>query len=215
MDALDRLAEPARPLLSNVDNVLVRTGAPGDHPIWPLLRRLRVLPGDAVAAVAALGPAPLAAAGPALRALSGEYAQPQATLPAWQGPAAEAFAARWTTLSAYVEQGLAERLADTAGYAEAVADWVSRTRLALARALAAVMTSAQAVTLGTCTEPGQVVRAAADIASHVLGTVADAYAEADLLRESWSGRLNELPFAPPPTAPPPTAAVSGVLDVPL
>jgi hypothetical protein len=211
MDALDRLAEPAQELLSRVDDTLIRGGAPDDHPLWPLLRRLRVLPGDAVAAVSALRPAPLAATGPALRTLSGEYAQPQAP-PDWHGPAAEAFSARWTTLSAYVEQGLAERLAATAAYAEAVADWLGRTRLAVARTLATVMTSAQAVTLGTGAEPGQVVRAAADIAARVLGTLADAYAQADQLLEAWSGQLGELPLTPSPAVP---VARPRSLDVPL
>jgi hypothetical protein len=212
MDALDRLAGPAHDLLSRVDDMLTRAGAPDDHPLWPLLRRLRVLPGDAVAAVAALRPAPLVAAGSALRTLSSQYAQPPAWQGqgAWQGPAAEAFTARWTTLSAYVEQGLAGRMADTAAYAEAVADWASRTRLAVARTLAAVMTSAEAVTLRTGAEPGQVVRAAADIASRVLGAVADAYAQADLLLETWAGRLGELDFTPASAA-----AASGALDVPL
>jgi hypothetical protein len=216
MDALDRLAGPAHDLLSRVDGMLAWAGAPDDHPLWPLLRRLRVLPGDAVAAVAALHAAPLAAAGSALRTLSNQYAQPAATpsvsrgMAAWQGPAADAFSARWTTLSAYVEQGLAGRMADTAGYAEAVADWVSRTRLAVARTLAAIMTSAEAVTLRTGAEPGQVVRAAADIAARVLGAVADGYAQADLLLETWAGRLGELDFTPASAA-----AVSGALDVPL
>ena len=93
MDALDRLAAPARELLSRVDGMLTRIGAPEDHPLWPLVRRLRVLPGDAVAALAAVEPAPLSAAGPALRTLSGQYAQPRATPPDWAGPAAEAFTA--------------------------------------------------------------------------------------------------------------------------
>ena len=212
MDALDRLAGPALELLSRVDATLTRSGAPDGHPLWPLLRRLRVLPGDAVAAVAALRPAPLAAAGPALRALSGQYAQPHATPPDWQGPAAAAFTARWTTLSGYVGDGLAERLADTASYAQAVADWVGRTRLAVARTVATAMASEQALTLGTDAEPGEAVRAAADIAARVLGTVADAYAQADMLLEAWSGRLGELPFTPPPAAP---AGHPGSVDVTL
>jgi hypothetical protein len=212
MDALDRLAGPANDLLSRVDDALSRAGAPADHPLWPLLRRLKVLPGDAVAAVTALRPAAIADAGPALRALSGEYAQPHATPPDWQGPTAEAFTAGWTTLSAYVEQGLAERLAETASYAEAVADWLARTRLAVARTLATVMASAEAVTVQTGAEPGEVVRAAADIAARVLGAVADAYAQADPLLATWSGRLGELPFMPPYAVP---AGASGTLDVSL
>ncbi|MBX6357234.1 MAG: hypothetical protein IRZ05_15460 [Micromonosporaceae bacterium] len=211
MDALDQLAGPAHDLLSRVDDVLARAGVPPDHPLGPLLRRLRALPGAAVSAVAALRPGPLAAAGSALRALSGQYAQPAVSAPDWRGPAAEAFRARWAALGAYVEQGLAHRLAETAAYAEEVAGWVTRTRLATARALATVMTSAEAVALATGVEPVEAASAAAEIARRVLGTVADAYAEADLLLQAWSGRLAELPF-PLPAAAPPT---SGVLDVPL
>jgi hypothetical protein len=73
------------------------------------------------------------------------------------------------------------------------------------------MTSAQAVTLGTGAEPGEVVRAAADIAARVLGTVAHAYAQADSVLGAWSGRLGELAFTPPAVP----AAAPGSLDVPL
>jgi hypothetical protein len=212
MDALDRLAGPARDLLSRVDAALARTGAPPDHPLWPLVRRLGVLPGDAVAAVAALRPGPLAGAGPALRALSSQYAQPGGTPPPWHGPAAEAFTAGWTALSGYVEEGLAGRLADTACYAEAVVGWIGRTRLAVARALAAVMTSAEAVTMGSGGEPTQMPRAAADIAARVLGAVADAYAQADALLATWPGRLGELPFRSLPAGPV-APGEAGPLDV--
>jgi hypothetical protein len=214
MDALDRLAGPAQELLSRVDTTLARAGAPSDHPLWPLLRQLRVLPGDAVATVAALKPAPLSAAGLALRTLSRQYAQPRVTPPSWTGPAAEAFTARWASLSAHVEHGLAGRLAETACYAEEVADWVSRTRLAVARTLAVVLTSAEAVAVGSGAESAEVVRAAADIATRVLGTIAHAYAQADALVAVWSGPLGDLPFRPPPSVPA-TSSGTGSIDVPL
>jgi hypothetical protein len=218
MDALDRLAGPAHDLLSRVDATLSRTGAPADHPLWPLLGRLRGLPGEAVATVAALRPAPLSAAGSDLRTLSGQYAQrparPGGTAGDWRGPAAAAFTTRWAGLCAHVEHGLAGRLTDSAGYAEAVADWIGRTRLAVARTLALVMTSAEAVAVAYEADPAQVARAAADIAARVLGTVADAYAQADALVAEWSDRLAELPFTPPPAVPAaPTG--TGTVDVPL
>jgi hypothetical protein len=216
MDAFDRLAGPADELLSRVDAILIRSGAPGDHPLWPLQRRLRALPGDALTTVAALAPAPLSAAGSAMRALSGQYAQLGGTPPEWRGPAAETFNAGWASLSAHVEHGLAGRLADTAAYAKALADWVSRTRRAVARTLAVVLGSAEAVAVavGSGAEPVEVVRAAADIAARVLGTVADAYADADQMMAAWSGRLDELPFTPP-TAVPTSFPGTGSLDVPL
>jgi hypothetical protein len=214
MDALDRLAGPALELLSRVDATLARAGAPRDHPLWPLLRRLRVLPADAVAAVVAVKPAPLSAAGPALRTLSRQYAQPRATPPDWKGPAARAFTARWASLSAHVEHGLAGRLAETASYADEVADWVSRTRLAVAGTLAVVLSSTEAVAIGSGAESAEVARAAADIASRVLGTIAHAYAQADALVAVWSGPLGELPFTPPPPMPAASSG-TGAIDVPL
>jgi hypothetical protein len=215
MDAFDRLAGPAHELLSRVDTILTRAGAPDDHPLWPLLRRLRALPGDALATIAALEPAPLSAAGSALRTISGQYAQPSGPLPGWRGPAAETFTARWASLSAHVEHGLAGRLADTAAYAEAVVDWVSQTRLAVACSLAVVLSSAEAVAVavGSGAEPTEVGRAAADIAARVLGTIADAYAEADKMMADWSRRLGELPFTPP-AAVPAASSGTGSLDVP-
>ena len=40
MDALARLAPVARPLLRDVDNALATLGAPPEHPVWALLRRM-------------------------------------------------------------------------------------------------------------------------------------------------------------------------------
>jgi hypothetical protein len=215
MDPFDQLAGPAHELLSRVDTILTRAGAPDDHPLWPLLRGLRALPGDLVTAVAALEPAPLSAAGSALRTISRRYAQPSAP-PEWRGAAAETFTARWASLSAHVEQSLAGRLADTAAYVDAVVDWVSRTRLAVARTLAVVLSSGEAVAVavGSGAHPAEVARAAADIAARVLRTIADAYAEADELMAAWSERLGELPLTPP-AALPAASPGTGSIDVPL
>jgi hypothetical protein len=179
MDALDLLAEPARELLDLVDATLGRVGAPDDHPVWPLLRRLGALPGAAIGVITELRPAPLAAIGPSLRTLAAEYGQLSTAVPSelgWQGAAAEAFAAQWAALSAHLGGGatpalrngagagtggsalphtgdggddLAARLAATAGYVEAVASWISRIRQALAGTLAAALASAEAVALVT------------------------------------------------------------------
>jgi hypothetical protein len=64
MDLLDGVVAAADPLLRRVDQVLSTTGAPPDHPVWASLRLVRLLPGDAVQAVAALRPADLAEAAP-------------------------------------------------------------------------------------------------------------------------------------------------------
>ncbi len=219
MDALDRLAEPAEELLAKVDDALARFGAPNDHPVWPLLRQLRALPGDAVRAVAGLHPAPAAEAVPLLVALAAQYAQASLALPGgrppdWRGPAAEAFAGHWTVLCDHVEHGLAERLTDTAAFAIAAGAWASQTRLAVASTLAAVLGSAEAVTVGCGADPAQLAHAAAEIAARVLSTVAEAYAEADRLLSTCSGRLGELPFTPAP-APTSSAPQIGSIDIPL
>lgn len=211
MDALDRLAGPAHELLVKVDDALAHAGAPAVHPLWPLVRRIRVLPAEAVTAVAALDPAPLLATAESLRSVSGQCARVRVPSPDWQGPAAESFTAHWAALSAYVEQGLADRLVDTASFAEAVAAWMGRTRLAVARTIATVLGSAEAVTIECGGDAGRVSRAAADIGVWVLATVAGAYAEAEELLAQWSGRLGELPFTPSPLpAVPPITGSIGV-----
>jgi hypothetical protein len=195
MDALSRLEPVARPLLQQVDEVLLRAGAPGDHEIWPLLRRVGVTPGDAVTAVATLagmgGGTDFGAALPALadellRQADGYAAAVVPTRVPWSGGAGQAYAARATALARHlngstdhagtgnlragsiVGQGLYEsdygagregyspgraadnlagRLRETASYVDDVGDWQRRSRDRIARALATVLSSAQAVSL--------------------------------------------------------------------
>jgi hypothetical protein len=215
MDALDRVAEPGADLLARVDAALSAAGAPAGHAIWSRLRRLGALPGAAADAVVALRPAPIAAAGTALRTLAREYADTGAAgaPPAgWHGVGARAYAGHWAGLSAHLAHGdesLAGRLAATAGYADALADWIRETRRALARALATVLGSAQAVALVTGPSvvndrPGAgqprgalaTVLAAAEIGVHVLDPLARAYDRAEDLRLVWAPRLVELAHRP-------------------
>lgn len=206
MDALDQLAGPAAGLLNQVDDLLARAGAPAHHPIWPLLRRLRTLPGEAVGAVAALQRAPLAAAGPSLGALAREYEDARADLAdggSWEGVGAEAFAAHRASLAAYLADGpesMTGRLAATASYADALAEWVTHTRAALAESLADVLGSVEAVAVvtGAGSDPQPTAaQAAAEIGARVLGTVAEAYDEAETLLHRWAPRLAELPYRGP------------------
>lgn len=182
-DPLDHLAGPGTDLLRRVDDLLAVAGAPDDHRIWPLLRALGALPADALGTIVALRPAPLAAAGHAVRTLSEEYDHARANLTTgdpWQGAGAQAYAAHRDALAAYLDgdpESLTGRLAATAAYAEAVDDWVARSRQALARTLADVLGSAEAVTVvtaGTTGDPGAVALAAAEIGARVLATVAEA-----------------------------------------
>lgn len=220
MDPLDRLAGPATDLLGRVDELLTNGGAPADHRIWPLLRRLRTLPGDAVASVAALQAAPLAAAGAAVRALIPGYDEAGSLVNravAWEGAAASAFTTHRDSLAAHLggeagrdgepgngpignSESLAGRLAQTAGYADAVAGWIDRTRLDLARTLAEALGCAEAVVVVAerVAEPTTTGgRAAADIGARVLATVAAAYDEAESLPQRWATAQDELVYGPP------------------
>jgi hypothetical protein len=216
MDALDNLVTPASDLLGRVDDLLVRAGAPGDHPIWPLLRRLGVLPGEAVGALVALSPAPLAAAASALRDLMGEYDEAYAVLArggSWEGAGAEAFAAHRGALASQIAGGadnLSARLAATAAYADATASWIADARSSLAAALADVLASAEAVAVvagGGLAAEAETMRpagvspasatAAARIGARILSAVLDAYEAAELLLHRSAPTLAEVPFRPP------------------
>ncbi|MDG4774453.1 hypothetical protein [Solwaraspora sp. WMMD792] len=212
MDVLDRVAGPARELLARVDALLVGNGAPPGHPVWPLLRQVRALPGDAVAAFVAVRPGPLAAAGAALRPHLDGYAEAVDVLAGrldWSGPAAQAYDAARRTLATRLTGGgtdpdsFAGRLAATAGYAEAVADWAALSRAGLAAVLAEALGSAEAVTVRTAVdaEPGwsafgQVgplgpgaADAAATIAAAVLTAILEITERGEELLERWRPRL--------------------------
>ncbi|GAB2929435.1 hypothetical protein GCM10027280_16190 [Micromonospora polyrhachis] len=209
MDLLDHLAEPASDLLARVDRTLTLGGVPAGHPIAPLLRRLRALPGAAAGAIIALQPAPLAAAGQMLRELTRVYDQPQAALAAtgtWQGSAADAFDIQRAALAEHLTGGtesLLGRLTATADHADALVEWATRSRAELASTLVAALGSAEAVTLVTGVgaedsapgDPGA-VRAAAAVGARTLSTVADAYEQAETLLHRWPPRLSELILRP-------------------
>jgi hypothetical protein len=207
MDHLDGVLSTVVPLLKRVDEVLSTTGAPRDHQVWPALRRVRLLPWDAVQAVAALRPGELAGASAALRADARSYGGVAASLPgpgSWSGDAADAYDAARRRAAEHLSGGLDsldERLEATADLADAVSDWIRRTRGELAATLAEVMLSAEALSLTEAGSlPGDPVaigpvgigsesigsesigsvaigeaRAAADVAARVLDTVAGSY----------------------------------------
>jgi hypothetical protein len=195
MDRLDEVLQAARPLLTRVDDMLTVVGAPEDHAVWGELRRVRLLPADAVQAVAALRPSALSDAGPELRAEARACVEVAASLPSpdeWTGDAAEAYDEvrhRVTVTLSGADESLDERLQATAELAEALMKWMEQTRAAVAAALATVLTSGEALTLrsGPISVPsaGPEALAAADIAAHLLRTVADNYEQAtDLIRGS-------------------------------
>ncbi|HET8662143.1 MAG TPA: hypothetical protein VFM55_24560 [Micromonosporaceae bacterium] len=217
MDALEQLAPTAAELMGRVDATLAGCGAPPGHRVWPLLRRVGALPGEAVAALAELRTGPLAAAVEPLRRLAGEYAQERMAVPAelaWRGAGAESFGRWWSLLGSHLADGtqveaetMAGRLDLTAAYLTAIADWLGTARDLVARALAEAITSREAVVLagappaghGTGPVPAEVTAAAADLAAWVLLALADAYDRGEGLLAGWAGRLAEL-AAPVPAA---------------
>lgn len=194
MDPLDQVLSAADPLLQRVDELLDAAGAPPGHGLWAELRRVRLLPGDAVRAVAALTPDAFADAVPELRADARVCVEAAAALPApgeWTGEAAESYDDLRRRTAAHLSGGndsLDERLEATADLAQALTDWMAKTRADLAAALAVVLGSREALTLSSARpEPPEIthVLAAADVAALVLRGIAESYADgADLLHGS-------------------------------
>lgn len=155
MDILTRVVTPGSDLLERVDRALLAGGAPPDHPIWPLLRRLGALPGELVAGLAAADPEALRLAARQLSELAESYVDGTAAVPAdpgWRGDAAAAFGVRWQAMAGYLSEGtesMAGRLAATASYVDDVAGWLAGTRDAVALALAECLDSIEATTLRT------------------------------------------------------------------
>jgi len=208
MDALDRLAPVAAELLDQVDAVLAQAGAPEHHPVWPLLRRLGALPGEAVSALAVATPGSLAAVGATLSDLADEYARLHAALPGapdWQGAGADRFATQWQALSGYLDDDLADGLRRTASYVDEAGWWAADLRERTARTLATVLTSAEAVELRTAAGETTAVlaEAAAGIAVRVLEVLVDGYDRGERLLAEWAPRLSEVPYRAPTTAGPP------------
>lgn len=200
MDLLDRVYSMAGPVLDRVDGTLLSVGAPAEHQIWPLLRRLGALPGGLVAHLTTVTPAGLSGASDALRIHASGYRHRVDEVPmpaAWRGPAAEAYGAAWSGLSAHLAGGpdtLTARLDDTASYLDDVAAWVARTRRALAGTLAECLGSAEALALRMGS--GQEAVAAATIGAHTLATAAELLDNGQALHDRWSGRLAELTYRP-------------------
>ncbi len=185
MDRLDYVLDVAYPLLDQVDGVLSSAGAPSEHAMWAELRRVRLLPGDAVRAVAALRPAAFADVVGDLRADARTCAELAEFLPfpdEWTGEAADAYDVVRRRAAAHLggrDESLDEQLEATADLAQALADWMSRARADVAGTLAHVLGSGAAFALtegGTTVPPPEAeVHAAALIATHVLRTIADSY----------------------------------------
>jgi hypothetical protein len=194
MDRLDETLAACVPLLERVDDLLEVAGAPGGHEVWSELRRVRLLPGEAARVVAELRPAAFDDAVARLRSEARACAAAATDLlpPGdWTGDAADAYETARRQVAGRLsgdDESLEERLEATADLAQAFTDWMTKTRLDLAAALAGVLSSGEALTLaaGLGSPPTEAeTDAAAAVATHVLRTIADSYADAeDLLQGS-------------------------------
>ncbi|GAA2618640.1 hypothetical protein [Paractinoplanes durhamensis] len=203
MDRLDEVLTVCTPLLDRVDDMLETSGAPVGHEVWRELRRVRLLPGGAARAVAGLQPAAFDDAVPELRAEARACATTAAELPSagdWTGDAAEAYGVarqRVTDRLSGDDDSLDERLEATADLAQALTDWMAKTRADLAEALTAVLASGEALTLtaGAGSPPSQAeTDAAAAVATRVLRTIADNYADADDLLHGSTDLAGPVPM---------------------
>jgi hypothetical protein len=225
MDLLDRVIDPATDLLSRVDAVLVRCGAPHDHPVWAEMSRARALPSEALTALAALAPTEMNVLADQLSQMATSLAGSTDAVPTdlgSQGVAAEGFATAWRGLSAQIAAGhagssvpghptpsqppseLADRIAATAAQCAEIAQWASDARRELAGELGACLGSSEAVLIRAAQEPlGEpAMRAAADIAALVLGTASRAIERGWRCFDQWSGLDRPVPLAPiPPSGP--------------
>jgi hypothetical protein len=201
MDELDHVLAPARDLLGRVDAALVSTGAPADHPIWPLLRRVGSLPGDALEFAAGVDGNALRAACDELKAHAERYADlgTRIEIEEWTGPAAATFAAHSHRLHDHLggEDGLAGRLLATAEHFERLATWGADLRGELAYAIAESLTSTEAVTLHQDRPATETSLAAAAIGVAVLAPLAARLPPVEALLDGAS--LGELPYRPPAT----------------
>jgi hypothetical protein len=208
MDALARLNPVAAPLLRDVDEALGTLGAPPTHPVWRMLGHVGALPSDVVAFLAEWEPSRLRAAATTLRVQAQAYTNSSIPAePPWEGETAQRYAVTAAAVREHLAGGaesMAARLGGLASYVDAVADWQQSLRDEMARTLATVLTSSQAVTLRAARRPRAAetdgltaaVTAAADIGAAVLGVAQDAAAAGERLARG-AGALDELPYRPP------------------
>lgn len=172
MDALRHLHASTAGLLARVDDSLARWGAPEEHPVWPLLRRTGALPGEVVSGLADWSPEPwrqqaaaLRGHAEAARAVGGGLDR----LPSWEGAAGDAFAVARQRISGEARHR-ADRLRADAVFHDELADVLTAGRARVARKLARVAASAEAVALVTGVSAGA---AAATGTGRGVGAVAE------------------------------------------
>lgn len=224
MDSLDRILVPARDLLGRVDATLRTQGAPPDHPVLPLLKKIRAFPGEALESVAELDARTVADVAVELRVYADRYAGHRAGVEhsfaatRWEGAARETFAGRWRSLGRHLGDGESPREPSMAGrlvalltFLDGVGDWITETRAGLATAIAESLGSTEAVCLRSAPAPAPTAAArgpdralaASSIGVRVLGSIDTAVLAGYRLYGRRLPDLTELVFLPPGTEPPP------------
>ncbi len=158
-DSLELMATEATDLLRRADLVIAQLGTPAHHPVGPLLRKLRVRPGELLRMLLATPPGRLMESVSQLRGLAAAYHDDlvapldrAAGQLGWSGSGHDAFRSDWDAQLRHLAHGesaetMAAKLRTTAGFVESVAGWFSQSRWALAGALVEAFTSIEAVTL--------------------------------------------------------------------
>ncbi|MGI5246923.1 hypothetical protein [Dactylosporangium sp. CA-139066] len=224
-DALDRLADIGDDLLGRVGGRLSQGGIPAGGPVWVLLRRVGALPADVLDYALTLDVEALRTAAADLHGVADRFGALPERLEAgvgrsaWEGAGAEAFGIVWHALVEHVGDGgdpatITGRLAATAAYLDALADWAAGFRRELAEIIARAAASAEAVAVLAASAGPETAAAAARIAERVLESAAGALDAAEHLHARWGDRLAELEYEPPrvPSGP---AVISGVTRVNL
>lgn len=216
MDILDRVATAGQELLGSVDATLLSIGAPADHAIWPMLRRVGALPGDVFESFCAMRAAPLLGAAAEFRRRAEVYADEGAdlavaiTATVWDGDSAGEFTTRWRAITEHLgtspvptEESMVGRLAATASYLSDVAAWMTRARWSMACTAAECLGSLEAVHLRTSGgaasvrslgPDGLVIVSAATIGALVLKSALREMDDAETVADGWAPRLADLPF---------------------
>jgi hypothetical protein len=198
-DALAQIDWAARDLLHRVDAVLIRDGAPDEHPIWAQLRELGALPSDVYEFFARWQPQTIAPTETALALIRESLQYHHSTLiesaslttDGWHGPAADAFHARWLSHAAAIagdDATLDGQVAAIVGALRALDEWARHWRSELARTVLSCLTSAEAVALHEPNDPSAAA-AAARIGARILRVGAEAITDGDHLL----GRLRAAP----------------------
>jgi uncharacterized protein YukE len=194
-DLLARVWPHAEDLLHRIDAQVRIDGAPADHPVWDLVRRVGALPSAAIEHFLWLEPAPLRRAREQMldEAESAQAALSQVRGVAWEGAGANAFRDRWAGLVQFAD-AVDQRFIATAEFLADVAQWMQHSRDELAIEMAACLGSREAMAIKVDLDHRT---AAADLAERILAAAASCLDQGWDLRAQWADRLGDVPWRKP------------------